>query len=186
MRRCQLSFDFLAIVLFTFLLFLALFEVYVLESTSARINEAKISAQRVGSIVARAINRVSRENGTGTQVAIPESLDTSDTYYLDVQASGRRVDVFWPISSQNRSIAVPILTSNVTAFNISKSVGSNQSTLYIANSNGFVNVSLISCGNSVCEAGENCVNCPADCACTGGQHCCSAGYCSVPICPIRP
>ena len=140
MRVGQISFDFLAIVLFTFLLFAALFEAYALENTSARINEAKISAQRVGSILARAINKVSRENGTGTQVTIPESLDTSDTYYLAVSPSGRRVDVFWPISSQNRSIGVAILTNNVTSYNVSKSVGSNQTTINVSNINGLINV----------------------------------------------
>jgi hypothetical protein len=141
MRVGQISFDFLAIVLFTFLLFAALFEAYALENASARINEARISAQRVGSILARAINRVSRENGTGTQVTIPESLDTSDTYYLAVSPSGRRVDVFWPISSQNRSIGIAILTNNVTSYNVSKSVGSGQSTINISNINGLINVS---------------------------------------------
>jgi hypothetical protein len=144
MRIGQFSFDFLAIVLFTFLLFLALFEAYSLESTSARIIEARISAQRVGSILARAINRVSRENGTSTQITLPESLDTSDTYYLSVSPSGRRVDVFWPISTQNRSIGVAILTNNVTNYNVSKPVGSGQSTINLSNINGLINISGVS------------------------------------------
>lgn len=144
MRKFQISFDFLVIVLFTFLLCLAMFEAYSLESTSARISEARISAQRVGSILARAINRVARENGSSTLATIPESLDTSDTYYLSVTASGRRVDVFWPISAQNRSVGVAILTANVTNYNISKSAGSGQSTINISNINGMINISGVS------------------------------------------
>ena len=34
-----------------------------------------------------------------------------------------------------------------------------------------------SCGNSVCESGENCSGCPGDCACKDGQTCNSSGAC---------
>jgi hypothetical protein len=148
MRLGQMSFDFLAIVLFTFLIFLEMFQVYSLESTSARINEGKISALRVGSILARTINRISRENGTSALAYIPGSLDTGDTYYLSVVASGRRVDVFWPISTQNRSVGAAILTANVTGsatwLNISKTADSGQTVLNVTNINGVVNISGVS------------------------------------------
>ncbi len=148
MQRGQISFDFLVILVFTFLIFAQLFEVFALESASDRILEDKISAVRVGSMVSRVINEVSMVNGTSYLVAIPGSLDTGDAYYLNVTPSGRRVDVFWslsvPISVQNRSIGVAILTGNVTAFNISKSAGSGQSILNITNINGLINISNIS------------------------------------------
>jgi hypothetical protein len=144
MRAGQISFDFLVIALFTFIIFLEMFQAYALESASARITESRISALRVGSIVARAINRISRENGTSAIVALPESLDTGDTYYLNVTASWRRIDVFWPVSAQNRSIGIAILTANVTNYNISKSVGSGQSTINISNINGLINISGVS------------------------------------------
>ena len=134
--------DFLAIVIFAFIIFLEMFEVYVLESNSARIIESKTSASRVGSSIARTINEVSKANGTSALVTIPESLDTGETYYVRIKATGRRVDVFWPISAQNTSIGVAILTSNVTELNISKSVGSGQTALNITNLNGAVNVEV--------------------------------------------
>lgn len=141
MRLGQISFDFLAIVIFTSLLFVQLFEAYSLQVTSARINEAKISASRVGSILARAINRVSRENGTSSVVTIPESLDTGDSYYLNVTTSWRRVDVYWPISSQNRSVGVAILTANVTNYSASKTAGSGPTTITVSNNNGIISIS---------------------------------------------
>ena len=133
MRRVQISFDFLAIAVFAFIIFLELFEVYAVESSSARIREDMVSAVRIASSVARTINEVCKENGTSALITIPESLDTSDTYYLSITASGRRVDVFWPISSQNRSVGVPILTSNINVFNISKTLNSGPSTINISN-----------------------------------------------------
>jgi hypothetical protein len=142
MRKGQMSMDFLAIVIFAFIIFLEMFEVYVLESNSARIIESKTSASRVGSSIARTINEVSKANGTSALVTIPESLDTGETYYVSIKATGRRVDVFWPISAQNTSIGVAILTSNVTELNISKSVGSGQTALNITNLNGAVNVEV--------------------------------------------
>ncbi|NYZ78587.1 hypothetical protein H0N99_00390 [Candidatus Micrarchaeota archaeon] len=174
MRKIQISFDFLVIVIFAFIIFLEMFQVYALESMSARITESRISALRVGSRIARAINEVLKANGTNAVVTIPESLDTGDTYYVSVKASGRRVDVFWPISTQNRSVGVAILTSNVTQLNKSKSAGSGQSTINITNSDGFVKVySELMCGNEICEAGENCENCAADCTCYCGDGLCT-------------
>jgi len=156
--------DFLAIVVFAFIIFLEMFEVYVLESNSARIIESKTSASRVGSSIARTINEVLKANGTSALVTIPESLDTGETYYVGIKAAGRRVDVFWPISAQNTSIGVAILTSNVTELNISKSVGSGQTALTIINLDGAVNISATAvCGDGVCAGGENCENCSTDC-----------------------
>jgi len=140
MRRVQISFDFLAIVIFAFIIFLELFEVYAVESSSARIREGMVSAVRIASSVTRTINEVCKENGTSALITIPESLDTSDTYYLSITASGRRVDVFWPVSSQNRSISVPILTSNITVFNISKTVNSGSSNINVSNINGSISM----------------------------------------------
>jgi hypothetical protein len=142
MRKGQLSTDFLIIVIFAFIIFLEMFEVYALESKSAGIIEGATSALRVGSSIARTINEVSKANGTSASVIIPESLDTGETYYVSIRAAGRRVDVFWPISAQNRSVGVVILTSNVTELNVSKSVGSGQTTLNITNLNGAVNVEV--------------------------------------------
>jgi hypothetical protein len=140
-----------------------------------------VSAVRIASSVARTINEVCKENGSSSLVTIPETLDTSYAYYLDVQASGRRVDVFWPISSQNKSIAVPILTNNIAAFNISKTAGSNQTILVITDINDFVNVTT--CGNGICDNGENCLTCPADCVCSGSTpYCCGIGYAHEGIC----
>jgi len=143
MRKGQMSMDFLVIVIFAFIIFLEIFQIYVLEGISARILESRTSALRIGSGVARVINEVSKENGTSAVITIPESLDTSETYYVSIKASGRRVEVFWPISTQNRSIAVPILTNNVTELNISKTAGSGLTTLRTLNLNGLVNISLI-------------------------------------------
>jgi hypothetical protein len=142
MRRGQISVDFLVIVTFTFIIFLEMFQVYALESKSARIIESKASALRVGSIVARTINEVSRANGTSALATIPESLDTGETYHVSIKASGRRVDVFWPISTENRSVGVAILTSNVTELNVSKPAGSGETILNITNLNGAVNVAV--------------------------------------------
>jgi len=157
MRKVQISFDFLVIVIFAFMIFLGMFEVYAIESSSARIREGIASATRIASSVARTINEVCKQNGTNATVTIPESLDTSDIYYLSIKASGRRVDVFWStnssqnISSSNRSIGVPILTSNfnVTDCNISKnyplnSSNSGPSVLSISNINGLITVSNVS------------------------------------------
>ncbi|MCX6775912.1 MAG: hypothetical protein NT130_03640 [Candidatus Micrarchaeota archaeon] len=141
MRKVQVSFDFLVIVIFAFMIFLEMFEVYAVESSSARIRESMASATRIASSVARTINEVCKQNGTSATVTIPESLDTSDNYSLSIKASGRRVDISWPISSQNRSVGVPILTSNITEFNLSKILNSNQSVLTISNINGSINVS---------------------------------------------
>jgi len=156
MRKVQISFDFLVIVIFAFMIFLGMFEVYAIESSSARIREGMASATRIASSVARTINEVCKQNGTNATVTIPESLDTSDSYYLSIKASGRRVDVFWSTNpSQNisswRSIGVPILTSNfnVTDCNISKnyplnSSNSGPSVLSISNINGLITVSNVS------------------------------------------
>ena len=141
MRKVQVSFDFLVIVIFAFIIFLEMFEVYAVESSSARIREGIASATRIASSVARTINEVCKKNETSATVAIPETLDTSDSYYLSIKASGRRVDIFWPISTRNRSIGVPILTNNINEFNLSKTANSNQSVLTIANINGSINVS---------------------------------------------
>ena len=141
MRKAQISFDFLAIVIFAFMIFLAMFEAYAIEGSSARIRESMASATRIASNVARTINEVCKENGTTASITIPESLDTSDSYYLSIVASGRRVEVFWPISSQNRSVAVPILTSNINVFNLSKTASSSISNLTISNINGSITVS---------------------------------------------
>lgn len=197
MRRGQISVDFLVIVTFTFIIFLEMFQVYALESKSARIIESKASALRVGSRVARTINEVSRANGTSALIAIPESLDTGETYYLSIKASGRRVDVFWPISVENRSVGVAILTSNVSEANISKPMNSGETVLNITNLNGLVNISY--CGDALCALGESCYNCVTDCGsccpngiCDTGEDCnsCSADCgCTVPgdtccYCPI--
>ncbi|MCX6776890.1 MAG: hypothetical protein NTY73_02905 [Candidatus Micrarchaeota archaeon] len=141
MRKVQVSFDFLAIVIFAFIIFLEMFEVYAVESSSARIREGMMSATRIASSVARTINEVCKKNETSATVTIPETLDTGDTYHLSIRASGRRVDVFWPISTQNRSIGVPILTNDINEFNLSKTTDSNQSVLAISNINGSINVS---------------------------------------------
>ena len=141
MHKVQVSFDFLAIVIFAFIIFLEMFEVYAVESSSARIREGMMSATRIASSVARTINEVCKKNETSATVTIPETLDTGDTYHLSIKASGRRVDVFWPISTQNRSIGVPILTSDINEFNLSKTPDSNQSVLAISNINGSINVS---------------------------------------------
>lgn len=141
MRKVQVSFDFLVIVIFAFMIFLEMFEVYAIESSSARIREGMASATRIASSVARTINEVCKENETNATVTIPESLDTNDNYTLSIKASGRRVDVLWPISSQNRSIGVPILTSNITEYTVNKTVNSGQSVLSIYNINGSINVS---------------------------------------------
>jgi len=164
MRRGQISFDFLVIVVFAFIIFLEMFQVYALESRSSNIIEGKASALSVGSKVARTINEVLKANETSAVVTIPETLDTGDTYYLSIKATGRRVDVFWPVSAQNRSVTVPILTSNVTEWSISKSLDSGETTINITNRNGTVGVFVLGiCDNTVCEAGENCDNCVADC-----------------------
>lgn len=141
MRKVQVSFDFLVIVIFAFMIFLEMFEVYAIESSSARIRESMVSATRIASSVARTINEVCKENWANASVTIPESLDTSDSYYLSISASGRRVDVFWPISSQNRSVGVPILTNNITGdTTYTKIVNSSQSVLTISNIDGSINV----------------------------------------------
>jgi len=177
MRKGQISLDFLAIVIFAFIIFLEMFQVYALESASAGIMESKISALRIGSRVARTINEVSRANETSAVITIPGSLDTGETYYLSIRATGRRVDVFWPISTQNRSVGVAILTSNVTELNISKSTGSGQSTLNITNLDGEVRITM--CGDGFCTAGENCNTCETDCFCViPGQLCCPDGVCA--------
>lgn len=145
MQRAQVSMDFLVVVIFAFMIFLEMFQVYALESASAGIIEGRVSALRVGSIIARAINEVLKANGTTAQATIPESLDTGDSYLVSINGAGRRVDVFWPISAQNKSVGVSILTSNVTGsatwLNISKTAGSNQTVLNITNINGVVNIS---------------------------------------------
>jgi hypothetical protein len=49
-----------------------------------------------------------------------------------------------------------------------------------------VNIQSATCGNSVCDAGEDCVNCPGDCTCPTGKKCCPDGSCvlsSLP-CPV--
>ena len=38
------------------------------------------------------------------------------------------------------------------------------------------------CGNMKCDPGENCSNCPGDCACMNGQKCTAAGSCCSPQC----
>jgi hypothetical protein len=142
MPKGQLSMDFLVIVIFAFMIFLAMFQVYYLETDSASIIEGRVSALRVGSIIARTINEVLKANGTSALATIPESLDTSDTYFVSINGAGRRVDVFWPISTQNKSVGVSILTSNITGLNnISKTVGAGQSVLNITNINGVINIS---------------------------------------------
>jgi len=144
MHKGQISLDFMVIVVFAFIIILEIFHLYVTETSSSRIIMGSISAKRVASIVARAIDEVSRANGTSSLINLPESLDTAETYYLTVKASGRRVDVFWPISSENRSVGVSILTSNATELNISKTVGSGETTLNITNLNGAINISEVS------------------------------------------
>jgi len=176
MLKGQISIDFLIIVIFAFLIFLELFQVYYYESNSAMIIESKASALRVANIVARAINEVLKANETSMVVTLPETLDTGDTYYLEVKAAGRRVEVFWPVSTQNSSVAVPILTNNVTELNISKTAGSGSTTLRLVSSNGLVNISVISvCGDGYCTSGENCQNCAADCTCYCGDGVCTSG-----------
>ncbi|MEM3690627.1 MAG: hypothetical protein QXZ40_02790, partial [Candidatus Micrarchaeia archaeon] len=176
MRRMQISVDFLIIGVFAFIIFFELFQLYYIETDSAGILESRASAMRIASIVARAINEVGKANETSMVVTIPETLDTGDTYHMSIKASGRRVDVFWPISTQNRSIAVPLLTSNVTELDIPKTAGSGLTTLRLINLNGKVNISIINvCGDGVCTSGENCQNCAADCSCYCGDGVCTSG-----------
>lgn len=145
MHRAQLSMDFLVIVIFAFMIFLEMFQVYTVETDSAKVIKGRVSALRVGSIIARTINEVAKANGTSALAIIPESLDTSDTYFVSINGAGRRVDIFWPISSNNTSVGVSILTSNITgnatSLNISKTVGLGQSVLNVTNINGAVNIS---------------------------------------------
>jgi hypothetical protein len=142
MRRGQLSMDFLVIVIFAFIVFLSMFQIYADQTNYASITEGRVSALRVGSIIARTINEVLKANGTSALAVIPGSLDTSDTYFVSINGPGRRVDIFWPISSTNKSLGVPILTSNMTGLSsLSKTAGSNQSILNITNINGAINIS---------------------------------------------
>lgn len=142
MQRGQISFDFLIITIFAFILLLELFQVYLADASSARIIEDKASALRIGNILARAINEISKVNGSNTVVSLPESLDDGETYHVSIKATGRRVEVFWPLSEQNRSIGIPILTSNITELNISKSANSGPTALYIVNLDGMINISI--------------------------------------------
>ena len=148
MRKVQVSFDFLVIVIFAFIIFLELFEVYAIESSSARIRESVASATRIASSVARTINEVCKQNGTSATVTIPETLDTGDTYNLSIRAVGRRVDVSWPAPNPNRTVVTPILTSNITTdCIINKTLSGitlNSSVLNISNINGSVTISNVS------------------------------------------
>jgi hypothetical protein len=43
------------------------------------------------------------------------------------------------------------------------------------------------CGNGTCDTGEDCLDCPEDCACSGGQLCCNReckSVCTVPNDPV--
>ena len=42
----------------------------------------------------------------------------------------------------------------------------------------------VNCGNGICESGENCGNCLADCSCPSGEICCS-GSCTTPPCSLN-
>lgn len=138
--KAQISYDFLAIASLILFVFLILFEIYIVEDSRARIIENIVSARRIANMVARGVDEVIQTNGTSTQVNLPETLDTGDSYFLSIKSLGRRVDIFWPISSQNSSLSVPFLTSNVTDINISKTEGSGATTVTISNINGAINV----------------------------------------------
>ena len=177
MRRGQISFDFLVIVVFAFIIFLEMFQLYALESRSSSIIEGKACALSVGSKVARTINEVLKANETSAVVTIPETLDTVDTYYLSIKAAGRRVDVFWPVSTQNASVSVGILTNNTTEIGVLKSNTSGSTSLNITNLDGFINIAVMTCGDGFCSNGETQSACCDDCGCPGDQYCC---WCNFP------
>jgi len=140
--RAQISFDLLAIATFTLLIFLIIFELYILESNRVRIIENRLDAKRIANMVVRGINGVMRINGTSVQVGLPETLESGESYFLSIRGVGRRVDISWPVSSSNVSLSVPLLTSNVTDINITKTAGSGITNVDISNVNGAINVTI--------------------------------------------
>jgi hypothetical protein len=138
----QIGYDLLVIVVFILFVFLIFFEIYILENNRIRILEGRLSAKRVANLVARGVNEVMQVNGTTLQVTLPETLDTGDSYFLSIKSVGRRVDVFWPVSSNNASLSIPLLTSNITEVDITKTVGSGVTVVNISNMNGAINVSI--------------------------------------------
>jgi hypothetical protein len=143
MRRAQISYDLLAITIFILFIFLIIFEIYIVESSKVRIIENSLNAKKIANMVARGINEVLLTNGTSTQVSLPETLDSGDNYSLSIKGIGRRVDIFWPVSSSNMSLSLPLLTSNVTELNITKTADSGVTVINIKNLNGLIEMQTL-------------------------------------------
>jgi hypothetical protein len=127
-RKAQFSFDLLITLGIMCVIFIALFQFYILKSESSEIIRDKIDAKKLAESLSSRINVVLRAgNGTVSNFMIPTTIAGGKNY--SIHAANRRVE----IALGNSTISSQIQTSDVSSIDINTKKGAF---IAISNRNG--------------------------------------------------